>query len=284
MNTELTRLGSELCRPRVRTIPEGLDLEIECARTIVVIPAGGFGYRMRDVAAEAGGVTQKSLLPLPNGETLIDRVVRQYAAAGYRDFVALVNHAGAEVERHVGSGATWGVSIRCSYDPEGSGSGRTGAMLHAMHQGILPRDRPLIVHNADCQVVRYPGDFPRDLLSAHRAAATVNGSIATLAVVPGTPYPFTGLSVRDGMVHDVEMYPFIPVPTHTGITALEPEALSVIEERAGVSAKNFEADLFPVWAEARRLAALVIPHDQWFAVDDRKAFRQCCEAIEEEIR
>ena len=42
-----------------------------------------------DVSAEAGAVTQKALLPLPNGETLIGRVIRQYAEAGFRQFVAL---------------------------------------------------------------------------------------------------------------------------------------------------------------------------------------------------
>ena len=57
---------------------------------VVVIPAGGFGYRMRGATEAPGAVTQKALLPLPNGETLIGRLIRQYAAAGLREFVALL--------------------------------------------------------------------------------------------------------------------------------------------------------------------------------------------------
>src|SRR4051812_26303385 len=93
----LGELGQRLCRARPLSdesnASDQSDLSDVAKSTVVIIPAGGFGYRMRDVSAEAGGVTQKALLPLPNGETLIGRLVREYAAAGFRRFVALVNHA-----------------------------------------------------------------------------------------------------------------------------------------------------------------------------------------------
>ena len=278
MHQELSDLGRAICRPRAGEPLDTARARAEAPSVTVVIPAGGFGYRMRDVAQEAGGVTQKSLLPLPNGETLIDRVVRQYAACGFREFVALVNHEGADVERHLGDGSRWGVRVRCSYDPEGGGSGRTGAMLHAVRRGALPADRRMVVHNADCHVFGYAGSFPDELLALHLASAN-EGAIATLAAVEGTPYPFTGMSIREGRVSAVEMYPFIPVPTHTGITLLEPEALTIIEERAGRTLKNFEADLFPEWARAGRLAAMVLPYDHWVAVDDRKSYQRFREAL-----
>ena len=98
----------------------------------------------------------------------------------------------------------------------------------------------------------------------------------------GTPYPYTGMSIGEGMVTDVEMYPLIPVPTHTGITALGPEALASLRENARKSKQNFERDMFPRWAAEGRLAAMVIPHEQWVAVDDRKSYRIFCQAVEEE--
>jgi NDP-sugar pyrophosphorylase family protein len=282
MHEELAKLGADLCRPGRTAAGPPADLSTAIGRAVVALPAGGFGYRMRGVTAEPGAVTQKSLLPLPNGETLAGRLVRQYAEAGFRQFVALVNYEGQEVEAHLGDGSRWGVEIRFSYDPDSKGSGRTGAMLHAMNAGVLPEDRTVVVHNADCHVMRYPGCFPHDLLAAHLHAVAEGNPVATLAAVDGTPYPFTGMSVRAGMVTEVAMYPFIPVPTHTGITVLTAEALAVIRGNAARSQKNFEADLFPCWASEGRLAAMVISHHNWVAVDDRKAYRVFCQVVQEE--
>lgn len=282
MHAELHELGRALCQPGTLPADDGLDLAALAANAVVALPAGGFGYRMRDVAEEAGGVTQKSLLPLPNGETLIGRVIRQYAEAGFRQFVALVNYEGEAVEQHVGDGSKWGVTVRCSYDPLPTGSGRTGAMLEAISTGILRADTTVVVHNADCQVWGYAGSFPLNLLRHHVHAQRMSDAVATLAAVDGTPYPFTGMSVRDGKVVGVEMYPFIPVPTHTGITVLSPEALLSLKEHFAQTKQNFERDMFPRWAAEGRLAAMVLRHDQWIAVDDRKSYRIFCEAVEHE--
>jgi NDP-sugar pyrophosphorylase family protein len=282
MREELDRLGAALCRPAESNGEVPADLASIAAATVVALPAGGFGYRMRDVSAEAGGVTQKALLPLPNGETLIGRLIREYAEAGFRRFLALVNYEGQAVEEHLDGGARWGVEVRCSYDPDPRGSGRTGALVRAMEQGALSSDGTIVVHNADCLLMRYPGQFPLDLLRAHLSAVSRNSAlVATLAAVDGTPYPFTGMSIRDGLVTEVEMYPFIPVPTHTGITVLTAQALAEVRENAARSAKNFERDMFSRWAGEGRLAAMVISHENWIAVDDRKAYRIFCQAVEE---
>lgn len=281
MQEELRNLAEALCRPVEWPPVADAELDRALAEAVVVLPAGGFGYRMRAVS-ESGGVTQKALLPLPNGETLIGRLVRQYAEAGCREFLALVNHDGRAVEEQLAGGGPWRVSIRSSYDPDATGSGRTGAMVHAMNQGLLAVDRTLIVHNADCHLMRYPGSFPRDLMRAHLGAQASRAAVATLAAVDGTPYPYTGMSVSEGMVSAVEMYPFIPVPTHTGITALTPEAVRSLRENAPKSKQNFERDMFPRWAVEGRLAAMVVSHRNWIAVDDRKGLRIFSQAVAEE--
>jgi len=281
MHRELTALGEALCRPLDLSHGAAAELESLAAEAVVALPAGGFGYRMRSVS-ESGGVTQKSLLPLPNGETLIGRIIRQYAAAGFRRFVALVNYEGQAVEAHLADGAPWGVEVRASYDPTATGSGRTGAMVHAMAEGVLPEDRTVVVHNADCHVMRYEGSFPLDLLHAHVTATRERNAVATLAAVEGTPYPYTGMSIAGGLVTGIEMYPFIPVPTHTGITVLTPEALEGLRQNALQSKQNFERDMFPRWSAEGRLAAMVIRHDQWVAVDDRKSYRNFSAAVQDE--
>jgi len=281
MHDQLKSLGAALCRPA--EIPESsVPLREAAAEAVVVLPAGGFGYRMRSATEGPGAVTQKALLPLPNGETLISRLVREYAEAGFRRFVALVNHEGQAVAEHLQEMDRWGAEIRWSFDPDPVGSGRTGAMVHAMAQDVLPGDSTVIVHNADCLLMRYEGCFPHDLLRAHLHFTRTRGAVATLAAVDGTPYPYTGMSIAEGRVTGVEMYPFIPVPTHTGITVLTPEALAQLRENAAQSKQNFERDMFPRWAAAGRLAAMVISHRNWIAVDDRKAYRVFCKAVEEE--
>lgn len=277
LREELDRLGAALNQGGVTPDPEAAADPSGC---VVVIPAGGFGYRMRGAGADAGAVTQKALLPLPNGETLISRLVRQYAEAGFRRFVALVNYEGKEVEAHLEGGRPWDVDARCSYDPESAGSGRTGAMLHAMAQGIMPPDLTTIVHNADCPVYRYSGSFPLDLINTHATAVANQGAAATVVAVSGYPHPYTGMAIRQGRVTSVEMYPFIPVPAHTGITVLSPGALESVRHNAARSKKNFESDFFALWASEGRLAALLLSPEQWIAVDDRKAYRIFSQALE----
>ncbi len=278
MHSELQQLAHSLHVPKAAGTREDVDLPAIAAGMVVVLPAGGFGYRMR--AASDTGVTQKSLLPLPNGETLIGRLIRQYAAAGFKQFVALVNYEGAAVEEHLAGGAPWSVEVRCSYDPQAVGSGRTGAMLNAMTNGTLPGDRAVLVHNADCHLMGYTGNFPLDFLNAHAAALSECGAVATLAAIDGIPYPFTGMSIREGVVTEIEMYPFIPVPVHTGITVLTAEALAQIRQHPPDVKGNFERDYFPRWAAEGRLGAMVLPYRHWVAVDDRKAYKLFCEAVE----
>ncbi len=279
MQDALRNLEAALLRPGPPpAVPE--DVVDAAARdAVVVLPAGGFGYRMRGVSEGPGAVTQKALLPLPNGETLIGRLVRQYRDAGCRRFVALLNHDGEAVEAHLAGGVPWDVEVRVSYDPDSTGSGRTGAMVHAMDRGVLTGNGTVVVHNADCHLMRYAGSFPRDLLRAHAAAVAASGAAATVAAVAGTQYPYTGMRLEGGQVTGVEMYPYLPVPAHTGITVVSPEGLRELRENAAGSKQNFERDMFPRWCAAGRLAGMLVPAGQWIAVDDRKAYRIFSQAV-----
>jgi NDP-sugar pyrophosphorylase family protein len=281
LSEELDHLRAALFQGALK-VPQA-EIKVDAARATVVIPAGGFGYRMRGATDDSGAVTQKALLPLPNGETLIGRLVREYAAAGFRDFVALVNHEGREVEARLDGGRPWGVEVRCSYDPEETGSGRTGAILNAIYRGIISAGRTSVVHNADCPVLNYPGSFALDLLRTHMAAERDLKAACTIVAVDGHRFPYTGMSIQGGRVTSVEMYPFIPVPAHTGISVLSAEALASVREHAAESRKNFEQDFFPRWSAEGRLAAMLLRHDQWIAVDDRKAYRVFCRAVESEL-
>jgi len=152
-------------------------------------------------------------------------------------------------------------------------------MLNAVNLGLMSSDRTTVVHNADCPVLSYEGSFPIDLLNTHLEAKRKLGAVATIVAVDGHRFPYTGMSIEGGRVTSVEMYPFIPVPAHTGISVLSPEALTSVREHAAESRKNFEQDFFPRWSAEGKLAAMLVGHDQWIAVDDRKAYRVFCQAV-----
>ncbi|MBI3911240.1 MAG: NTP transferase domain-containing protein [Armatimonadetes bacterium] len=273
----LNKLSEAMYRPAAPVPVAGEEVTALVGQALVVIPAGGFGTRMRGAGMPEGGIQQKALLPLPGGETLIGRLVRQYREAGFRRFLALVNHEGQAVAEHLGDGAAWGVEIRCSFDPIPAGAGRSGALRHAMAMGLITPEDRLIVHNADCQLMGYPGCLSIDLARAHLATRRQMAAVATLVAVDGTPYPFTGMRIQCGRVTEVAMYPFIPLPTHTGITLLDCEAQQDLQEEPDAGGRgNFEATLFPRWAGEGRLGALVISHAHWVAVDDQKSYQRLC--------
>jgi NDP-sugar pyrophosphorylase family protein len=244
---------------------------------VVALPAGGAGLRMQ--AASYASPEQKSALALPGGDTMLGRTIRMYQEAGLREFVALVYYQAQAIEALLGDGSTLGVTLRYSHDP-GRAVGRGGAIRNALEQGLIPRTKSLIVHNPDDQIVNYPGSFPRDIVRAHLTGCR-RRHIATAVVAEGTPYPYSGMRVQAGAVEEVEMYPLVPIPTHTGVTVFSPEAYPLFLRLFDLERKtDFEAVLFPALAKERRLYATAIPTECWIPVNDAKALQRLVEALQ----
>lgn len=104
-----------------------------------MILAAGRGERMRPLT----DTCPKPLLRA-GGLPLIGWHLRRLAAAGVRDVV--INHAwlGERIERTLGDGADWGVSIR--YSPEGEALETAGGIARALP---LLGDAPFLVINGD---------------------------------------------------------------------------------------------------------------------------------------
>jgi NDP-sugar pyrophosphorylase family protein len=223
----------------------------------------------------------KTALRLPTGETMIERTIALYREAGFRDFVALVFHRAESIVARLGDGRALGVRIAYSHDPE-QPVGRGGAILNALLNGRIPRHKPLIVHNPDDVIVRYPGSFPHDVVAAHRAGAA-RGAIATAVVVDGKRVAYTGMAVADGLVTEVVAYPFVLIPAHIGVTVFAPAVYADFERLFSLTEQSdFEAVLFPRLAAERRLYTAVIPHECWLAVNDPKALAEFVRVLEEE--
>ena len=104
--------------------------------------------------------------------------------------------------------------------------------------------------------------------------------LATAVVVDGTPYTYTGMQIENGAVAEIEMYPYIPIPTHVGVTVFSPNIYNYFEKLFDLTAKrDFESVLFPILAKERQLYSFTIPGRCWLSVNDPKALAQLIEFI-----
>lgn len=251
---------------------------------VVVLTAGGEGSRFRSVPGADG--IQKAAYKLPNGETMIERTINMYKAIGLTHFAILVYHNADSIEKALGNGEKLGVSVRYSYDPEVP-VGRGGAVKNAYKNGTVKHGSYLIVHNPDDQIIDVTvagvkttrDQIVIDAIKTH-IENEKKGAVATAVMAEGTAYEFTGFKIKEGFVTDVEMYPFIEVPTHVGMTIFSPDAEGYFEELFDLAKKNdFEAVLFPVLKEERKLAAHLIPRGSWISVNDEKGLKKLVKTL-----
>lgn len=244
---------------------------------VVALAVGGEGARLKAVTESQQ--VHKTALRLPDGETMAERTIRMYRDAGFRHFVALVFHHAQSVIDTLGDGSRLGVHITYSHDPERP-VGRGGAIRNALDNGSIPYTKSLIVHNPDDQIIRYEGSFPHDIVAGHLAGVQ-RGMLATAVVVDGTPYTYTGMKISQGVVEQIEMYPFIPIPTHVGVTVFSPGIYDYFTKLFDLTRKvDFESVLFPLLAEEQRLYSFMIPGRCWLSVNDPKALAKLTELVQ----
>ena len=95
------------------------------------ILAGGLGTRMQ---SQAAGLP-KALVPI-GGRPFVDYQLELLAASGVQDIVFCIGYGGAALQRHVGDGAAYGLSVR--YVDEGDElRGTAGALRLALDEGAL---------------------------------------------------------------------------------------------------------------------------------------------------
>lgn len=252
------------------------DIQRFAKDCVVALAVGGEGSRLK--AATDARQVHKTALRLPDGDTMAERTIRMYRDAGFHNFVALVFHHAQSVIDILGDGSHLGVHITYSHDPERP-VGRGGAIRNALDNGSIPRTKSLIVHNPDDQIINYEGNFPGDIVAGHLAGLQ-KGMVATAIVVDGTPYTYTGMKIVGGVVDQIEMYPYIPIPTHVGVTLFSPAIYDYFERLFDLSKKlDFESVLFPKLAEEKRLYSSMIPGRCWLSVNDPKALAKLIEII-----
>jgi len=279
MKAALDNFRDAIYSPGERTDISDTELQRFAGNSVVALAVGGEGSRLK--AATESHQAHKTALRLPNDDTMAGRTIRMYRDAGFRDFVALVFHHAQSVIDVLADGKSLDVHITYSHDPERP-VGRGGAIRNALDNGSIPRTKNLIVHNPDDQIIRYEGSFPRDIVAGHLAGVQ-KGMLATAVVVDGTPYTYTGMKIDHGVVEQIEMYPYIPIPTHVGVTVFSPSVYSYFTKLFDLTKKvDFESVLFPLLAQVKRLYSFVIPGKCWLSVNDPKALAKLIELVQNE--
>lgn len=145
-----------------------------------VVLAAGYGKRLGEIAEH----TPKPMVRLA-GRPLIEHTLRWLAASGVREVAINLHHLGEVIERHVGDGSAFGVSVRYSHEERLLGT--AGALKPLVE--FLGEAPFLVVHGDNLF------DFDlRKLIAAHADTA----AIATLAVYSPERQPHTGSA--DGLV------------------------------------------------------------------------------------
>lgn len=250
------------------------------ANTIVVMPAGGKGTRIRAETHSEG--INKVMIKIDGKRSMIEKLIEDYANCGISKFAVLTGFLAERVEEHLGDGSRWSVEIKYSKDPDGKKVGNAGAILHALNNGTIDDKFTSIVHNPDDMIVGMDRPYGDVFLEAH-AKGLKNGCIGTFVVVPETPFQYSGLVINNGKVQDITKYPPIAVPAHTGITMFDSEVYDYFRKLVSLEVESsFENVVCPVVAREGRLYAINIPTETWIPVNDLKGIEDAAAALKNE--
>ena len=262
------------------TIVPREEIEELKAKTIIVMPAGGKGTRIRAETHSEG--INKVMINIDGKRSMIEKLVEDYVKCGVTKFAVLTGFLAEKVEEHLGDGSRWGVEIRYSKDPDGKKVGNAGAILHALNNGTIDDGLTSIVHNPDDMVVGMKRPYGEVFLEGH-AKGLKNGCIGTFVVVPETPFQYSGLIINKGKVQDITKYPPIAVPAHTGITIFDPGVYDYFRKLVSLEVESsFENVVCPVIVREARLYAINIPTETWIPVNDLKGIEAAASALKNE--
>lgn len=179
-----------------------------------MILAAGRGERFRPLSDSL----PKPLIPV-RGEVLIERHLKNLAAAGIREVVINLGWLGERIEAALGDGSRWGVRI--AWSREGWPCLETGGGVH--HALPLLGPGPFLLLNGDVWT-----DLPL-LRLGQRAAALPANDLAHLVLVPNPEHhPHGDFGLAGGRVVPA----CAETQTYSGLAVLRPELLADAGEGA----------------------------------------------------
>ena len=184
-------------------------LNIPVRRNGVVIMAGGKGERLAELTRD----TPKPMLKV-GPRPILDTIVTNLAAQGFRHFWLAVNYKAEQIERHFGDGSALGLDIR--YLRETRPLGTCGALSL-----LPPLQEPVVVTNGD---VLAKADYGH-VLDSHLES----GAAATVVVRDyQMQVPFGVVNADQGQILGIEEKPTHNYTISAGAYVLSPEALALV--------------------------------------------------------
>jgi dTDP-glucose pyrophosphorylase len=177
---------------------------------VVVLMAGGAGERLRPLTER----TPKPML-LVGGRPILETIVVQLVAQGFRRFVLSVNYRAEVIEEYFGSGSRWGIDISYVREPKRLG---TAGSLRLLTERPT---KPLIVMNGD---ILTKLDV-RGVLEFHEEKSAA----ATMCVREHEYQVPFGVVQTDGIdIAAFDEKPVVRWPVNAGIYVLSPSSLDAI--------------------------------------------------------
>jgi NDP-sugar pyrophosphorylase family protein len=256
------------------------EIEEQKAKTVVVMPAGGKGTRIR--AETHSEEINKVMIKIDGKRSMVEKLIEDYSKCGISKFAVLTGFLAEKVEEHLGDGSRWGVEIKYSQDPDGKKVGNAGAILHALNNGTIDDRLTSIVHNPDDMIVGMDRPYGDVFLEGH-AKGLKNDCVGTFVVVPETLFQYSGLIINSSKVQDITKYPPVAIPAHTGITIFDPEVYDYFRRLVSLEVESsFENVVCPVIAGENKLYAINIPTKTWVPVNDLKGLEAAASALKSE--
>jgi dTDP-glucose pyrophosphorylase len=178
--------------------------------TWVVLMAGGLGTRLKPITE----TIPKPLIPV-GGRPLIENIVNNFVAQGFRRFIFAVNYKAELFREHFGDGQRLGISIEYVHERERRGTAGALALLHERPAG------PFLVMNGDLMTTvnfRQLLDFHRE----HEAAATMCVREYAFEI------PYGVIETDQHRLTALVEKPLRTALVNAGIYSLSPEALDFI--------------------------------------------------------
>jgi len=176
----------------------------------VLIMAGGLGHRLGDLTR----YVPKPLVEVA-GRPILETLINDLAAQGFRSIILAVGHLGELIERYFGDGRRFGVTI--TYVREAQPLGTAGAIA-----SVLPAlDRECVVTNADLLTRVNFGE----LVAFHRAEA----HDLTIGIIESTYQLRYGLIETEGSrVTGIREKPELRHFVNGGIYVLQPKLARLV--------------------------------------------------------
>ncbi|ONH88635.1 MULTISPECIES: nucleotidyltransferase family protein [unclassified Thalassospira] len=235
------------CIVSISSIDDLLE-QPEPNNTWVVIMAGGLGTRLRPLTHDV----PKPMLPV-GGRPLLESIIRNFVAQGYRKFFLSVNYKADIVEKHFEDGTDFGADIR--YLHENKRLGTAGAL------SLLPErpDAPVIVMNGDL-LTTVNFDHLLQFHNEHQAEATICGREYQQQV------PYGVLKTENSYLTQIVEKPSTKYLVNSGIYVVSPDALELIPKNTYFDMPQ----LFELLLKQDKRTVVFPMHEYWLDIGQFK--------------